>query len=98
MVKSKEVVLDVAYSTDFWLNLSNVNSLQEVVAIDEKFTHFEAYKNKQLFNNNKRLNALGGNDYWESGVINPDLILKDLIEIFHPSMLNHDLYYYHQLE
>ena len=98
VVKSKEVVLDVAYSTDFWLNLSNVNSLQEVVAIDEKFTHFEAYKNKQLFNNNKRLNALGGNDYWESGVINPDLILKDLIEIFHPSMLNHDLYYYHQLE
>jgi iron complex transport system substrate-binding protein len=25
----------------------------------------------------------GGNDFWETGVVRPDLILQDLVTIFH---------------
>lgn len=52
-----------------------------------------------MFNNNKRLNENGGNDYWESGVTNPHLVLADLIRIFHPDLLpDHELYFYQKLE
>ena len=35
-----------------------------------------------VWNDNKRLNAKGGNDFWESGVVRPDLLLRDLVGIF----------------
>jgi iron complex transport system substrate-binding protein len=38
------------------------------------------------------------NDYWESGIINPHVILADLINILHPELLpDHKLHYYRQL-
>jgi iron complex transport system substrate-binding protein len=45
------------------------------------------------------LNDIGANDYWESGSVNPHLILADLITIFHPDLLpGHQLVYYKQLQ
>lgn len=35
-----------------------------------------------VWNDNNRLNPKGGNDFWESGVVHPDLLLRDLIGIF----------------
>lgn len=35
-----------------------------------------------VWNDNKRLNPKGGNDFWESGVVRPDLLLRDLVGIF----------------
>ncbi len=35
-----------------------------------------------VWNDNKRLNTKGGNDFWESGVVRPDLLLRDLVGIF----------------
>jgi len=41
----------------------------------------------------------GGNDFWETGVIRPDLILSDLITIFHPDIMESDsLYFYQKVE
>jgi len=41
------------------------------------------------------MNAQGANDYWESGAVNPHLVLADLIRIIHPELLpNHELIYY----
>ncbi len=40
---------------------------------DERYTQFAAFQNGRLYNNNLRLNATGGNDYWKSGVANPDI-------------------------
>jgi len=46
-----------------------------------------------------RMSPNGGNDFWESGVVHPDLILKDLISIFHPEIAGQQtLYYYRKLE
>ena len=98
LVKAKEIILDQAYEADFWLNQNSYRSIDAVVVYDENFKGFKAVKDKQLFNNDKRVNAKSGNDYWESGVINPHIVLKDLISIFHPRLLEHQLYYYRKLE
>lgn len=74
-------------------------SLKDLEAADARFAEFAAFKNGKVFNNDKRTNANFGNDYFESGVIRPQVILADLIKIFHPDLLpDHELVYYRQLE
>jgi iron complex transport system substrate-binding protein len=97
-LKDKEVIIETALAADFWLNQNSYSSINQIVGFDSRFKNFKAVKEKRLFNNNKRLNNAQGNDYWESGVINPHIILKDLIEIFHPELQEHELYYYQKLE
>lgn len=97
---SFEVVYERAQGADFWLNGSGSwLSLTDVTKDDERYTKFAAFQNGAIYNNNARLNENGGNDYWESGVAYPDIVLADLITIFHPELLpDHKLYYYRKLE
>jgi len=62
------------------------------------FSNFKAFKTQKVYNNIKRLNSEQGNDFWESGITRPDLVLKDLIKIFHPDLIDHELFYYQRLE
>ncbi|MBC7863854.1 MAG: ABC transporter substrate-binding protein, partial [Bacteroidia bacterium] len=95
---SYEEVYLKALEADYWLNLSNWNSLKDCNAQDERNINFKAFKNKNLYNNNAILNKEGGNAYWETGLISPDEILADLIKIFHPDLLpEHKLKYYKKL-
>ena len=55
-------------------------------------------RNGYVYNNNARTNAAGGNDYYESAVVNPDLLLRDLVKIFHPELVEEDFVYYKQLK
>lgn len=94
-----ETVVSKAVSADFWINPSMWTSLKDGLRQDTRFTVFQAFRNGKVYNNNKRLNAQGGNDFWESGVINPHVVLKDLIHIFHQEKLpDYALYYFHQLK
>lgn len=99
---SQPVDMEEAYllasQADMWLNLGMSNSLDDVKAMVPKFTDIRAFKNGYLYNNNLRTNAAGGNDYYESGVVNPDLVLRDLIKIFHPELVEEDFVYYKQLK
>jgi len=96
---SFEVVSEHAATADYWVNLSqNWLDLQQMLAEDNRYADFKAVKNRQVFNNNARVNEAGGNDYWEGGISNPDLLLSDLIKIFHPELLpEHKFVYYRQL-
>ena len=51
-----------------------------------------------IYNNDNRVNEFSGNDYWESATVYPQRVLKDLIKIFHPELLQHELFYYRKLE
>lgn len=93
-----EVVLSKALEADFWLNVSTFRSRVEMEAADERYALFSAYKNKQVYNNTKTMTSYFGNDYWETGAARPDLILSDLIQIFHPELLSADsLTFYERL-
>jgi iron complex transport system substrate-binding protein len=93
-VSLEEVFLRAA-KADFWINCSTVNSMDELKSFDQRFSGLPAVKKSQVFNNNLRSTTGGGNDYWESGVIHPDLILSDLVKIFHPELsVDKEFYYY----
>ncbi|HVW61028.1 MAG TPA: ABC transporter substrate-binding protein [Puia sp.] len=87
-----------ALTADYWMNIGPESSKEEIAARDIRYTGFRSFKTGQLYNNNKRTNDLGSNDYWESGAVNPQLILEDMISILHPELLpGHILVYYKQL-
>ncbi|MFP4376253.1 MAG: ABC transporter substrate-binding protein [Spirochaetales bacterium] len=94
-----ESVYAEAGEADVWINTGTWGSLAQAEAEDERYADFAAFASGRLFNNNQRMSAAGGNDYFESGAINPDVVLADLIKIFHPDLLpDHELFYYQQLQ
>ena len=94
-----EAMAPVALKADYWLNLGYVDSKNDVLGRDSRYSGFYAFETGALYNFNKRVNDIGSNDYWESGIVNPHLILADLIRILHPGLLPQDtLYYYKQLK
>ena len=87
VVSLEEVVMRSA-KADFWINCSTVNTIAELISTDSRFASFPQVQKKAIFNNNLRISPGGGNDYWEQGVVRPDLILSDLVKIFHPECDN----------
>ena len=69
---------------DFWINCGSVNTISELLQTDSRFSAFNQVQKKTIFNNNLKMSPGGGNDYWEQGVVRPDLILSDLVKILHP--------------
>ena len=83
-VVSVEDVIMRSAKADYWINCGNVNSIEELLSTDSRFTSFPQVNKNTIYNNNLALSNGGGNDYWERGVVRPDLILSDLVKIFHP--------------
>lgn len=86
---SFEQVLEIHADDDIWFNwmTPNIISIEALGKMNERYRLFRAFRNGEVYNNDKRVNAAGGNDFWESGVSRPDLLLKDLVKILHPELL-----------
>ena len=94
-----EAVFEKAVDADYWINPGTWGSLDEALAEDSRYAEFKAFQEGNVYNNNRRMNEYGFSDYWESGVTNPDIIVADLIKIFHPQLLpDHELVYFQKLE
>ena len=94
-----EQVISKAVNADYWLNLHYSNTVADILKQDKRYEVFNAYKKRNLYNNNAAVNETGGNAYWEQGLNHPDELLADMIKIFHPTLLpNHTLKYYKQLK
>jgi iron complex transport system substrate-binding protein len=94
-----EVVYEAALDAPYWMpGAFGVVTLDDLVAQDERYADFAAVKSGQVYNYDARVNANGGNDYFENGVANPQDVLADLIKILHPDLLpDHELIYFRQL-
>jgi iron complex transport system substrate-binding protein len=97
-VISFEHALTFADEADVWINMSNLTSKKEILNTDERFKNFAVFNHGKLFNNIKRLSEHGGNDFWESGTVNPHLVLSDLIAVFHPELAEKDMVYYQEIK
>lgn len=93
-----EEAYTLASQADFWLNTDQVVSLAVLAKKCPKFTDTRVFRNGDVYNNTLRANSAGGNDFFESGITNPDLILQDLIHIFHPELSESPLSYYQKLK
>ena len=94
-----EVVFERASKSDIWLAADGYPSLAEMLAADNRLSSFAAIENSRIWSNDARINDVGGNDYWESGLANPDVVLADLIKIMHPELLpEHELVYWRRFK
>jgi iron complex transport system substrate-binding protein len=95
-----EAVFAKAKAGQAWININpgDYPTIAALVAADQRFARFAAVQTGQVYNNDRRALPTGGNEYWELGVLRPDLVLQDLVKIFHPALLPaHELYFYRQL-
>ncbi|MCD7976811.1 MAG: ABC transporter substrate-binding protein [Tannerellaceae bacterium] len=94
---SFETVLDEGIHADFWLikyNATEDMRYEDLHAEYNPYANFDAYKNRNIYGCNT-----GKVPYYEEFPIHPDLLLKDLIHIFHPDLLpDHELRYYTRMK
>lgn len=96
---SIEEIISKAVPADFWINTGAARTMDEIRAVDERLVMLKSIQEGMVYNNYARISPDGGNDFFESGVVNPHKILKDMIKIFHPGLLpDHKLYYYLKLD
>ena len=101
--KSMPVDMEEAYilasDANYWLNVGQFTSLRELTNSYPKFADVKSVREGNVYNCNRRISPEGGNDFWESGQVRPDLVLADLINIFHAGLTRNDsLTYYRKLE
>ncbi|UZR99780.1 ABC transporter substrate-binding protein [Chondrinema litorale] len=95
---SFEEVLDKNLDADIWLNPGAASTISDILKQDARYEKFAPLAQENIYNNINKVTPLGGNDYWESGMANPHLILKDIIKILHPELLpEYKLVYYKKL-
>ena len=81
-----ETVLKNFAETDVWLNV-NFSTIDELIKTDSKHALFHPVITRQVYNFNKRRLPSTANDFWESAVARPDLLLGDVIAILHPELM-----------
>jgi iron complex transport system substrate-binding protein len=96
---SFEQVFDRAQTAEYWINSGQAwRTVSDIMNTDRRYAKFSAVKNAKLFNPTARMNATGGNDFWEGGTANPDVVLSDLVKALHPELLpQHQFVYYRPL-
>ena len=93
---SFETVFDKAQDADIWVmkyNLPTEKTLSQIREDYPPYAQFKAFKDKQVYGCNTGLKT-----YYEDFPFHPDRVLKDLIKIFHPSLLpEYELKYFSKL-
>lgn len=97
VVSMEEAVMMVS-KADVWLNPGNARSIRDVVEAVPHAADAPAVASGRVYNNTARSTAGGGNDFFESGIVHPDIILRDLTRILNPDGARGELYYYKRLE
>lgn len=91
---SVESVLYKCDNTDIWIYPGACKSMNDIKNSGEVFEQFKAYQKGEVYNIYKRANPNGGSDWWETGSVNPDVVLKDFIQILHPDLYPNDSTYF----
>lgn len=69
----------------FWVNVGNHSAKKELLQINPNYAKMNVYNHGQLYALTQRERGKA-NDYFESGVVQVDEVLKDYIKIFHPEI------------
>ncbi len=83
-----ETVLDRAGNADVWLQAGSVTgTLDDLLAADERFDEFQAFREGEVWAYDLATNEAGGNPVFETAYTRADLFLADLVAILHPDAL-----------
>ena len=75
-----------AANADIWINGGGWTNLEAMLVDEPRYAAFKAYRDRQVWVYERRETPTGRNDYWSRSVTRPDLVLADLVKIFHPTL------------
>ena len=80
---SFEEVFIKAKRANYWINISPHKNKKELLTMNSNYSKMDVFSSGKLYmiNNREKDQA---NDYFESGVVRCDLVLRDYFKIFHP--------------
>jgi len=94
-----ENVLETAQNAEFWVSPSQFTSYDDMSKSSRHHEQFKAFQSKKIFTFAKTKGMTGGLLYYELAPQRPDLVLKDLIHIFHKGILpEHEPYFFKPLD
>jgi iron complex transport system substrate-binding protein len=76
-----------ATNADIWINGGGWSSLAAMVADEPRYAVFKAWREGQVWTYDQKTSPDGGNDYWTRSITHPDIVLADLVKIFHPALV-----------
>jgi iron complex transport system substrate-binding protein len=93
-----EAQIKRASNADIWINGGGWANLAAIVKEEPRYEAFKAYRTGQVWVYERVVTPDGANDYWSRGVSHPDLVLADLVKIFHPPLAQqHQFQWYLQV-
>jgi len=96
---SLESVLNEAKDAEYWIGPAQFTSYDQMIENQSHYAQFKAFKDKQIYTFSLTKGINGGVLYYELAPNRPDIVLKDLVKIFHPELLpNHKFYFFKPLE
>ena len=84
---SFESVFDKGATADFWIAPGYFSSKEQLLNSNELYSKFSAFKNDKIYSPAIKTGKTGGVIYYELASTRPDLVLKDIIKIAHPELL-----------
>ena len=98
---SGEAAYLAARQADVWLNPNQAGNIGELKTQNPKFTDIRCVEQRRVYNCTRRKTPGGGSDFWESGALHADRVLRDIILCLHPEAAVPDeegMYYFERLE
>jgi len=93
-----ETAITRASDADIWINGFSWPNLAAMLKDEPRYKEFKAYRTGHVWLYDRRVTDTGAYDYWSRGITRPDLILADLIKIFHPDLAkDHEFEWYRQV-
>ncbi len=91
-----ETVYQAAAHCEYWMMMVNRSEAYSYTALkdeDVRYTDFDAFKSRQVVYSNTHNSKL-----FEKGLLEPDVVLKDLVQLFHPELnIGSEQVYYRKL-
>ncbi len=93
---SLETTLEKGKNADFWISPGQFTTYSELTSANDHYAQFSAFSNRSIHTFAATKGPADGLLYYELGPQRPDLILKDLVHIFHPELLPEYVPYFFQ--
>ena len=80
-------MIDKSQQADYWIAPGYFSSKNQMLNSNKNYQSFKSFKEGNLYTFSNKKGATGGVIYFELGPTRPDLVLKDIIKITHPELL-----------
>ncbi len=91
---SFETVFEKAKDATIWISPGFFNSYKQLEEANQHYSKFEAFKTKNIYNFINRKGKTGGVLYYELAPMQPHIVLKDIIKVMHPDLLENYVPFY----